>query len=344
MRARTFNVLILLVIVSVGAATYIVSRSVEDPRFTKIGQPVFPGLIDQVNNITELNIVSSKGSITVRRTDKSWRVVESRDHPADPKEVFKAIVGIAELKYFEPKTERKEKLARLRLDDPTKPGSRSKRVILKIGDRIVADVVVGREKLFLPGLTVGGVYFRLPQGSESWLARGNPEAGGLPKDWLAREIVNIDAKRVKSVTIRHDDNDIVQVSKPKIGAPKFVLSDMPAGMKVKYPSDLEILGAILERLEMDDARHVADQTIDWNGSIVAEVETFDGIRVFLETVNRNGIDWLRIKLEAFSLETQKEVRDIIKRTAGWVYMMPRYEVVPIQRRMRDLLIPEDAPS
>ena len=53
MRARTFNILILLVIVSVGAATYIVSRSVEDPRFTKIGQPVFPGLLDQVKKITE---------------------------------------------------------------------------------------------------------------------------------------------------------------------------------------------------------------------------------------------------------------------------------------------------
>ena len=105
MRARTFNILILLVIVSIGAAAYVVSRSVDDPRFTKIGQPVFPGLIDQVNNISELNIISSKGNITVRRMDKSWRVVESRDHPANPKEVFKAIVGIAELQYFEPKTE-----------------------------------------------------------------------------------------------------------------------------------------------------------------------------------------------------------------------------------------------
>ena len=344
MRARTFNILILLVIVSVGAAMYIVSRSVEDPRFEKVGQPVFPGLIDQVNNVTELNIISSKGNITVRQRDKSWRVVESRDHPADPKEVFKAIVGIAELKYFEPKTKRKEKLARLRLDDPTLTGSSSKRVTLKIGNQIVADVVVGREKLFLPGLTVGGVYFRLPQGNESWLARGNPEAGGLPKDWLAREIVNIAPKRVRSVTVRHKDNEIIQISKLKIGAPKFVLSDMPVGMKVKYPSDLEFLGAILERLEMNDARYAADQTIDWNGSIVAEVETFDGIRAFVETVNRKGIDWLRIKLEASSLEAQKEVRDITKRTSGWVYMMPKYEVVPIQRRMQDLLIPVDTRS
>ena len=165
MRARTFNILILLVIVSIGAAAYVVSRSVEDPRFTKIGQPVFPGLIDQVNNISELNIISSKGNITVRRMDKSWRVVESRDHPANPKEVFKAIVGIAELQYFEPKTERKEKLARLRLDDPAMPGSRSKRVILKIGERIAADVVVGREKLFLHSFHVFSLpyYHRPPE-------------------------------------------------------------------------------------------------------------------------------------------------------------------------------------
>ena len=77
---------------------------------------------------------------------------------------------------------------------------------------------------------------------------------------------------------------------------------------------------------------------------MAEVETFDGIRAFVETVNRNGIDWLRIKLEASSLEAQKEVRDITKRTSDWVYMMPKYEVVPIQRRMQDLLIPVDTRS
>ncbi len=344
MRARTFNILILLVIVSVAAAAYIVSRSADDPRFEKIGQPVFPGLIDQVNDISELNVAGAKGSITIRRTGKSWRVVESRDHPANPKEVFKAIVGIAELKYFEPKTERVEKLARLRLDDPSKPGSKAKRLTLKVGDRVVADVVVGREKSFLPGLTVGGVYFRLPNESESWLARGNPEAGDLPKDWLAREIVNIDGKRVKSVTIRHADNEIVQILRPNAVTAQFVLSGMPSGMKIKYASDLESLGAILEHLEMDDARHVTDRTIDWSGSIVAEVETFDGVRAFLETVNRDDIDWLRIRVEAASLEVQREVRDIMKRTSGWVYMMPKYEVVPIRRRMRDLLVPEDSQS
>jgi len=344
MRTRTFNILILLVVVSVAVAAYIVSRSADDPRFAKIGQTVFPGLIDQVNDVTELNIVSAKGKITVRRTGKSWRVVESRDHPANPKEVFKAIVGIAELKYFEPKTERAEKLVRLRLDDPTKPGARSKRVTLKIGDRVAADVIVGREKLFLPGLTVGGVYFRLPEDSESWLARGNPEAGDLPKDWLAREIVNIDAERVKRVVIRHADNEIVELSQAKAGSKKFALSGVPDGMKVKYASDLDSLGAILERLEMDDARHVSDQTIDWSGSIVTEVDTFDGIKVSLETVNRDDIDWLRIRVEATALEAQKEVREIEKRTSGWVYMMPKYEVVPIQRRMPDLLIPAETQS
>ena len=44
MRVRTFNILILLVIVSVAAAAYIVSRSADDPRFEKIGQPVFRAL------------------------------------------------------------------------------------------------------------------------------------------------------------------------------------------------------------------------------------------------------------------------------------------------------------
>lgn len=342
MRANTLGALILLAIISLGAAVYAVTQSADDPRFDKVGVSVFPGLVDKVNDISELTVESAKGRITAYREGKLWRVRESDNHLASPNEVYKAIVGVSELAYFEPKTVRKDQFKKLQLDDTGVAGSESKRVILKVGDQTVADLIVGREKLFLPGLTTGGVYFRLSGSEDSWLGRGNPEAGPDPKDWLAREIVDIDGKRVQRVSVRHTSGEIVTVSKTTPLAESFTLAGIPKGMRLRYDSDAEHIGGILAQLEMNDARASSNVTIDWTNAVVAKVETFDGIRAVLETVDKAGTYWLRISFEGVGTDAQTEAAELTQRTRNWVYEMPKYEVVPILRGMKDLLVPEQS--
>lgn len=341
MQTRTLGILFALVVLTVGSAAWVHSRTQEDPRFEKVGSAVFPGLIDQVNAITEILVESTAGRISIYRDGKIWRVRESNDHLANPKEVHKAVVGITELVYFEPKTERPGQYVRLQLEEPSAVGSKSKRLILKVGDRVAADVIVGRERLFLPGLTVGGVYFRLPDQPLTWLGRGNPEAGALKKDWLAREIVDIDAKRVRQVVIRHPDGETVTVSKASPIADGFSMTGIPAGMRLQYASDANNLGAVLQQLEMDDARRAEGVSVDWSSAVVAEVETFDGLRSIAETVAQNGRYLLRIRFMGEG-KSAAEARELNRRTSEWLYLMPEYEVVPMLRRIRDLLVPEGA--
>ncbi len=184
----------------------------------------------------------------------------------------------------------------------------------------------------------------MPGAPLSWLGQGNPEAGGAAKDWLAREIVDIDGKRVKRVTVRHPGGDIVTVSKPTPMATNFSLAGIPQGMKLKYSSDADHIGAILEQLEMDDARRVTSVDVDWTGALVAELETFDGLRAVVETVSRHNIHWLRVRFQGATGDALREAKTLSSQTSGWVYMMPKYEIVPILRRMRDLLVPEGTNS
>ena len=344
MRQKTLGILILLVVICIGMAIFAYSRSAEDPRYGQVGEMVFPGLIDRVNDISEFTVVSAQGKLFMHRKGKTWRIRESDDHIASPNEVSKAIIGVAELSYFEPKTERAERYVRLQLEEPSAKQSKSKRIILKIDGKTVADLIVGREKLFLPGRTVGGVYFRLPGTPLSWLGQGNPEAGGAAKDWLAREIANIDGKRVKRVTMHHPEGDVVTVTKSTPMATNFLLANIPQGLKLKYSSDANHIGAILEQLEMDDARRVSSVDVDWTGALVAELETFDGLRAIIETVFRANVHWLRVRFQGATGDALKEAKILSSQTAGWVYMMPKYEIAPILRRMRDLLVPEGTNS
>lgn len=340
MRRSTFFIMFVGAVVTGIAALLALSQKAEDPRYARIGQKVFPGMINQVNEVTELVIRSNSNKISLHRAGKIWRVKESDNHLASPSEVYKAIVGISELTYFEPKTERKDRYQRLKLRDPGTKNSKSKRILVKIQNRTIADVFVGRERQFLPGRTVGGVYFRLPGNPLTWLGQGNPEAGGKPKDWLAREIVNVVNKRVKQVTVHHQTGEIVTVIKNSPSAEKFILQDVPEGMKLKYESDANLIGEILQELEMKDARRANALSIDWGKSVVAKVETFDGLYGVVETVRKNNIHWLRVRFDGKTVLSRVEAKNLMKRTAGWIYIMPKYEVIPILRGMKDLLISE----
>ncbi len=339
MRRGTLIILLLICVVSVGAASAVLSRDDADPRFERVGQPVFPGLIDRVNDVSEFVVESAEGRVTVFRKGKVWRLRESDNHLASPKEVFKAVVGIAALKYFEPKTERSERYGRLQLNDPASGGG-GKRMTLKAAGDTVADVIVGREKLFLPGRTVGGIYFRRPGELASWLGEGNPEAGGAPKDWLARKIVDVKSERVSRVRVRHADGEVVVVSKPAAQSDKFFLEGIPDGMRLKYDSDADNIGSILEQLEMEDARRASSVEVDFTDALVVEAETFDGLVGTLEIVKRDEIRWLRARFTGKNQQGDKEAKVLSERTSEWLYMMPAYEVIPVRRRMRDLLIPK----
>ena len=314
MRQGTLTALIFLFVISVGAAAIILSRSIDDPRFFLVGKTVFPELIDKVNKVDELNLKSEKFILTIIREGKVWRVRESDNYLASPNKVSKAILGLAELKYFEPKTKQKDKYARLRLENPESPSSGSKSLKAKVSGVTVADIIVGREKLVLPGLTVGGVYFRIPGVKLSWLGQGNPEVGGEPKDWLDREIANVARERVRKVVLRQPSGEIIIIRKETKDAGKFTLKNMPKGTKIKYESDLEQIGGILDQLEMIDARRVENVDINWHGSIVAEVETFDGLRGKVETVLKKNVHWLRVSFEAVTRAALPEVKALSKRS------------------------------
>lgn len=340
MKPGTLIALAVMTLVAVAAAALALSRAPADPRYEKVGEPVYPGLIDRVNEVSEIIVESDKGRLTVQRDGRVWGVRESDGHPASPTEVQKAILGVAELAYFEPKTAKPALYTKLDLDDPAAKGGKSKHLVLKVGQETVADLVVGRERLFLPGLTVGGVYFRLPGDPQSWLGRSNPEIGVEPKDWLRRQIADVKGKRVRRVVIRHPDGETVVVTKDDEKSETFTLHDIPPGMKLQYDTDANHIGQILDDLEMDDVRKADGMPLRWDGAVHVEVETYDGLHGRIEIVGWQGADWLRLSFVGDTEAARKEAAELTERTQPWVYRMPRYEVVPVLRKMADLVIPD----
>ena len=293
-------------------------------------------------------IKHADGEITLENGIRGWTMKEREGYPARTVKIKRSVLGLAQLQLSEAKTRRKEKYAKLELQDigaqgtnkGTNKGAKSKRVKMFDGaGKVLADLLVGKRRGTLAGTTGGGLYVRNPGDQQTWLAAGDADFSGTPENWLERKIVDIKGARVQTVVIRHPDGETVTLSKIAEKTKDFTLEALPEGKKVIIQFDLNAIGKALADLQLND---VKKDTGDFNddtavtGMTATEVLTFDGLFVQVRVIRRDGVHWLR--LEA----TGDKSEEITARTKGWVYKISDYAASNLTKRLNDLV--EDAKS
>ncbi|HEX9703083.1 MAG TPA: DUF4340 domain-containing protein [Rhodospirillales bacterium] len=351
MSPKTFIALAVATVVAVAAATVAIQNRGTAP-VAGIGERVFPGLIDHVNEVASMIVDYGQGRLTLEHGKSGWTVKENDDYPARAVKVRQVILGIAELKLLEPKTTKKENFSKLDLDDPAAKGARSKRVQLFDRERkLAADIVIGKRRLALPGSTQGGIYLRRPDETQTWLAAGGPEVSDERRDWLERKIIDIDGKRVKRVVIRHPDGEMVSVTKASPEAVAFTLDNVPADKKVTGPAGVNYVGGALHNLQLDDVKKLTE-SFDASATVTAEITTFDGIVVNVLVTERGGKKWMRLDASAAPGAPSRkegptaleEAKEITARANGWTYQISEYAASTLTKRMQNLVEDKKAKS
>lgn len=343
MSPRTFTVVAAATIIAVLAAVVALVQTRGGPEVAGAGDRVFPELLDRVNDVSALVIDHAKGRITLERGQEGWTVKESDGYPGRKVKIQRALLGLAEMHFLEPKTRLKEKYAKLNLRDQTEKGSRSKRVKLFDGEgKIVADILVGKERANLGGDKSVSLYVRRPGDVQSWLAAGTADITAIKRDWLERKIVNLEAKRIRSIVIHHPDGEVVILSKASPEAKDFTLDTIPKGKELIDPSGPNTVGRALADFLLDDARKDS-RPFDSAKQTTADFTTFDGLTVKTRIVKRRGKHWMRLEATGEN-GAAKEARDINARTAGWVYGISEYSASNLMKRLGDLVEDEKPKS
>ncbi|MDA1090365.1 MAG: DUF4340 domain-containing protein [Proteobacteria bacterium] len=340
MSPKTFVVLSILTIAALGAAVLAPDRNQGYQPAAGTGERVFPKLIDRANDVTTVVIEHAKGRITLVKGEGGWTMKERDGYAARQVRVQRTILGLAQLRLWEPKTRIKKKFAKLELQDLGAEGAQSRKVqLLDAGGAVLADLIVGRRRQSLPGTTTGGVYVRKPDSDQTWLAAGITDITKDRENWLERNIVNIESFRVKNITIRHPDGETVSISKPTPKAKDFNLDDIPPGKKLILQTEPNSVGQALSKFQLDDVRK--DQTPFVAAAIVtADFSTFDGLSINTMIAKQDGAYWLKIKASGTAGEATKKANAITARTKGWAYKISDYAASNLTKRFKDLV--EDA--
>ena len=339
------------------------------------GETVFPALLEQVNSVVRVRVTGNEGTFTLARDGDTWVVEEKERYAADPDRVHRLLLGAAGMKRVEPKTGNPELYPKLWLEDPSGEDAKSVRFVLEDASGVeLAGWVLGDRRPSKSDASRTELYIRVAGDPTAWLVEGSVPGGPTIIDWLDRRVARIDRERLRAVGVVHADGTVVAVGKSAPEDTDFTLQDVPAGREVDSTYRINDIGRFLEDLRFEDVAVVA--SLDFSGSVDKRLQatTFDGLRIRLETVMRDGEAWAQLRAEvdeglidasggdaatpggdapvsedeagtepkdaAGALRPLDEVRAEAERLnarwQGWAYELPSFKRDYIAKRMDDL--------
>jgi hypothetical protein len=358
MRRKPLLILILLT-VAVAVAAVVAQR--DTSTVAGAGEPLFPALLDNINDVTTIVGVGRGETFTLVRDGDRWVVSEKHRFAADQQNARQLILGTARLTRIEPKTSNPDLYARIGLDDiHAEDGNSVQYTFKNAAGHALAEIIIGNSRLGRADPQTSEYFVREPAMAQTWLAVGKlPDAIGV-MEWLDDKVLTVERDRVHQVTVEHPDGAIVRVGKNKPSQKTFDLLGVPEGTEIDSKWRVSDLGRSLAGLDLADVMPASQASVSDDGRKV-EMTTFDGLRVVLRSVKDGERTLARIRASfdesavvagflpggaeaegeselLLSADAVREEADRInKDSQNWIYVVPDYRAKYMSVTKEELL-------
>lgn len=360
---KPYGMLLLSAVIAVGA--WLVTQQ-REPVGEMEQSPLYPELVDKLNDTSTLRIEAPTGTVNIRRAKDAWVVDEFGGYPAKTERVRQVLLQLAELRVIEAKTGKPENYPALEVEDRSVDGAKSRSVkVLDEKDAPLVDLLVGKTR---PARAANppGHYVRKAGEPNAYLVEGEL-ALGAPTEWIETLVADLPVDRVRQVTITPKDGAPIVVNKANPEVQLYTLAEVPAGMEVKARATVSSMGGLLLDARLEKVRP-AREIEALTPSASAVIETFDGLSAELKRFDDAGQAWLtlafthtpeRVVAPAPAPAPEKpveemnqgpaptglktaeavaeEVRALNARVKGWAYALPSYKTRLLEKTLADLL-------
>ncbi len=299
------------------------------------------GLVDHIQLGTRATSL-----VTLQRHGEQWQVVNRDGYVANAGKVRSLLDQLSSAEKSEAKTAdpaRHEKLGLLEDSDTTLL------LTLRAGDRIVADLVVGKSVTRPPGH-----YVRIKGEAQSWLIDRELTVSREVTDWLRTDLINLPASKIRLVERLNalpvqcitapcppvPGERLFALSKAKAEDNSFSLAPIPAG---KEPGAAWLLSGLSDALNGLAATDVVKATAFDFASAKATLSryvSFDDQIVLVSHYLLNNKHYVGLHAEAGPAATdavKKSVEELNQRHAGWLYEVSSYKGEGMARELNDLV-------
>ncbi len=307
----------------------------------------FPELMDQANQVAKVEIEAGAAAITLVKRESQWTVEQKGDYPASSSKVRSLILGLAELKRIEPKTNNPELYAKLGLADND---PQSKSMLIRLEDQNESEilaVLIGKQKPARVGGNRDQYYVRAPADPQVWLTEGKLPSGRAPAAWIDSRVLRSGGDNIQSVEIVHADGEHLKIRRKDKTENDFALMELAAGEEVESNYPINNIPRTLTSLTADDVIPV-DKVQLGAEPIRVLVDTFDGVRINIALFKQDGKIYARLTAanttNKDSSASETDGLSVLKaRWRDWVYVIPEHQYDAVTIKKADL-VKADGPT
>ncbi len=303
-----------------------------DPEL-QTNELVFPNLLDRLNDVTEIFIVTAEESYRIAVSANQWTVPEVFGYPADLNKVRATLIGLAQARLVELVNEDSKSLEKFGLSNSTSPEFKGAQITIKQNDHSVAEILIGDRRQMSTNQSNTQYYARYPDQFKIWAIDTILPEFGTSSSWLDRRLGRIAKDRIKQTSITPIDSPQISVSRQS-PLEEFLL-DSPNQPQSQYI--LNDIGEVLNKLMFES---VFPTPIDALWGVHFQSITFDGL-VIEGRLSHGGqnqfVELFANALDKSSQSLRMEAEELNRLWRGWSYQLSDSRLKILNLTLEDLM-------
>ncbi len=280
-----------------------------------VSGPVLPDWTQGVETAASITIDSATDEFVLERTPDGW-VMPSRDnYPVRTGQLAALDRLLTGLTYIGARTADPDKHDRLGLA----AGGEAAGTRITVRDeagRVLADIMLGES-------SGERVYVRFPGRDRTYAASFDMPDEAIPPlaeatDWLALDFLDLGTNAIARAQITPSEGPAYLLERAGLSVRNFALREPPGWRPITAAAGNGPANA-LSRVRFRDVR--AANRVE--GDVVARhvAETFSGIRVSVEVIERGETRWARLEARALSDDAEADVAALNAAAEGWSFLL-----------------------
>ena len=337
----------LVIVLIVGAGLYYISSSKTSINTSeRIGSPILPGLLESVNNISQITITQAGNETvaTLKASGEGWTIEERNDFPADISKIRAVALALAQASIIEEKTSNPELYHKLGVEDLNLAEAQGMQVRLDYGDQSQT-LIVGK-----PGPQINkNRYVRLADSETSWLVDKKIDVKHDAAYWLRKDLFSVEPDEGLKVDIIMPDNSRLIIQNSHQEDNTFAVANLSDPNSQVVQAELDQVTNALSSFQLLDVAK-AEIFADNEPTMHVEYLLKQGMVIKLTAYELDKDHFMAIEIAQAPPELDIELDDatlatiseLQKTTMGWVFKIPNVTYEAMFKRESDVLaITED---
>ena len=332
MNVKQTGVLAVLALAAMGGTAISMRSGAQGFATDRRGEAVFPNMVSRLNDVASITVRDHERTFIIEKRADGF-VEKDSNYPVKGDLFRDLAVGVAMLAYEETNTATPARYRDLGLAEPgAAPDTVGRQVTLRDGrGAVMANVIVGNRDATVGGAR-GGLYLRLPDQPQTWVARGDLRVPAPHAAWFEINLTNIGREALADLKISGGGLEDIVASAEKKGD-DLKLLNTPED-KAADSSKIMRLSFMVDPISFQDVRK-QEGTPAADGRRMV-VTARNGVRISYATIGKLADGWVRFTVEATSDEGREEAANLKSKMEGYDFKLATNEIEMLGWELKDV--------